>query len=94
MDTQKLKPSDLKNVSPWNSVDQKSEYESHMCWIVNRLSENGDKWRELSYEEYKQYGGGDREDILKHYNRYIKSADTIVLYSPSYQQAANKFKII
>lgn len=50
-----MKPSDIKNIHPWNSVKQKSEYETVARNIVIILAKTGDEWRELTYEEYEKY---------------------------------------
>ena len=87
-----LKPSDLRGEHPWNSVDQKSESETCMCKMVSVLADNGDTWRELPYEEYKAAGGRNPVATVNRLNDYLKSADTIILYSPHYKSIANKLK--
>jgi len=90
MEKKTLKPSDLQNVHPWSSVDHNSECEHSMAWMVEKLQENGDEFREVPYEEYKQWGGIRDAKEFKPFQKYLKSADTIVLYSDKYQEAADK----
>ena len=84
-----MKPSDLKDIYPMNSVDQKCEFEGHMHFLMDILARNGNEFRELSWNEYVTNGGKDTKEILAHFNRYIKTEDTIRLYSDAYNLKKN-----
>lgn len=47
------RPSQIKNIKPWSSVLRKSEYETVALNIIVILARTGDKFRELSWQEYK-----------------------------------------
>ena len=49
-----IKPSHLKAIKPWDSVVQKSEYETVCRNILVILSRTGDTWRALGFDEYKK----------------------------------------
>lgn len=48
-----LKPSDFAKIDPMNSVFRKSEYETIARNIMVILSRTGNKFRHLSWKEYK-----------------------------------------
>ena len=85
-----LKPSDLTGIHPWSSVDRKSETESAMAWLVQKLAATGDEFRYIPHEEYLSWEGWRDAESFKHFQKYLKSSDTIVLYSPSYAAVADK----
>lgn len=78
------KPSDFVNIQPWDSVFQKSEYETTASCIMKLLANTGDTWRELTYEEYVKAQPNANEKRFKEVIKYFKSADTVRLFSKSW----------
>jgi hypothetical protein len=64
-----LKPSDFAKVNPRNSVFRKSEHETIARNIMVILSRTGNKFRHLSWKEYKKerLKDGQFTDMEKHY---------------------------
>jgi hypothetical protein len=53
MDNNMIKPSDFLKEHPWSCVFNQSEYETISLNVMVILKRTGDKWRELSWDEYK-----------------------------------------
>jgi len=49
-----MNPSDFSKIKPWNSIFHKSEAETIALNIMKILARTGNKFRELSYEEYEK----------------------------------------
>jgi len=81
----KLKPSDLKKIHPWDSVFQDANLEGTMSFIINKMAEFFNEWG-INYSKYKEINPEtklSKEDFAK-YEKYLKSQDTIRLFSKSY----------
>jgi hypothetical protein len=91
-----MKPSKLKNVSAMGSVSQKAEAETIAENIIIILSRTGDKWRKLTYTEYKEerLKDGNYSSIEeKYFNQvidYCISVDTAKLFAPSWGAMVKK----
>lgn len=85
------KPSDFTK-HPWNSVLQKDEPEVVARNIMVIMSQTGDTWRPLDWEEYKaeRLKDGSFSHTEKRYFDqvigYCKSPDTAVLFSPDWAE--------
>lgn len=85
----KTKPSNFKKY-PWNSVLQKSESETIAANIMVILERTGNKFRPLTWTEYKKerLKDGNFTELEKGYFEevipYCKSADTAQLFSKSW----------
>lgn len=76
-----MKPSDICNIFPWNSVFGKCEEETSICCMMQYLSENGNEFKEFTFEEYlvkQPYAFKERFTRLI---KYCKSEDTARLVS-------------
>jgi hypothetical protein len=76
-----MKPSDLIKIYPWNSIFQKSEHETTACCIARYLYENGNEFRIVSFDEYKESQPNADEKRFLEVIKYFKSEDTIRLFS-------------
>lgn len=79
---------------PWNSVTQECESEIIARNIMVILSRTGDTFRELTWDEYvlereKDDGCGDEESRFDDVVDYCKSAETAVLFSKTWKEAAS-----
>ena len=82
-----IKPSDFYGVHPWDSVMKRSECERIMEWLLNKLSEYGDCFRSVDFEEYKnKWGGLMNKESFEKYVFYFSSLKTIILFSTSYKE--------
>lgn len=85
-----MKPSDFIK-TPWSSVAQSSEAETIAVNIMVILKRTGDKWRDLSWEEYSTERKKDGNFTVlekKYFDQvigYCKSADTAKLFSSSWR---------
>lgn len=85
-----MKPSFFSSKYPWSCVFNQSEYETVAKNIMTILKRTGDKFRELSYDEYEKerlkdgnYSSGEKkyfDEVIK----YCKSADTAKCFSKSW----------
>lgn len=79
-----MKPSDF-NFYCWDSVFKNSECESHMWWIIDKMAQNGDEFHEITFEEYKKWGGGDSEKGFQRFVPFLRSEQTICLFGKMYE---------
>lgn len=89
-----IKPSDLMNEHPWNSVLQNSENESMACSLLKTMNKNGNEWVQPTYQQYLDYkketgGGPGGEDQYDKIIDYLKSPDTAALFSPKWKEIIN-----
>jgi hypothetical protein len=80
-----MKPSNLQNIYPWNSVYQKSEDENNMQFILSIIAKNGDEWG-ITFEQYKEWKPDTKftEEEFLRFSKYLKSEHTIRLFSKNY----------
>jgi hypothetical protein len=82
-----MKPNDIKNINPMNSIFRKVEYETIAQNIAIILSRTKNKFQIISWEFYKKERLKDRnfsEIENKYFDaviKYFKSEDTIRLFS-------------
>lgn len=82
MSEENLKPSNF-TMCPWDCIFQQSEYETIATNIMVILKRTGDKWRKLSWKEYKK-------ERLKDGNftgSEVGYFDKVVKYCSSWQEA-------
>lgn len=85
----KTKPSDFCTF-PWDSAIKKVEYEQIALNIMKILKRTGNKFRQLSFEEYKRERekdgdyGYQEEIIFQEVSKYCVSAETAKLFSPEW----------
>lgn len=90
-----MKPSDFK-IHPWNSTAGSYEAETVARNIITILARTGDEWRPLDWAEYKAErleDGNFSERERNYFDQvigYCKSADTAVLFSPTWKEAATQ----
>lgn len=76
-----MKPSNICNIYPWNSVFQKSEEETSICCMMSYLAQNGDEFKSFTFEEYKVDQPNASEERFNKLIKYYKSEDTARLVS-------------
>jgi hypothetical protein len=75
---------------PWDSVMNKSECETIAKNIMIILAMNGNEWRDLTWDEYRQHrimDGSFSDNERPYFEQvigYCKSVDTAVLFSPEW----------
>ncbi len=85
-----MKPSDFSSIDPMGSVLQKSEHETIAQNIMVILKRTGDKFRELSWDQYateRKKDGNFSDGEKKYFEEvigYCKSPDTAKLFSPAW----------
>lgn len=91
-----MTPSNFK-IEPWNSVFQQSEYETIAINIMVILSRTGNKWRELSWAEYKKerkkdgnFTDSERTYFIK-VASYCYSWQSAITFSPAWAKVPSTF---
>lgn len=79
-----MKPSDLVQIYPWDSVTQSAESETTACCIVQYLAQNGDQFRVFTFEEYQVRHPRADKERFENVIKYFKSEDTVRLFSKEY----------
>lgn len=76
-----MKPFDICNIFPWNSVFQNCEEESSICCMIDYLSKNGNEFRVFTFEEYIKSQPNAIKERFNKLIKYCKSEDTARLVS-------------
>lgn len=76
-----MKPSDICNVFPFDSVFKKCEDEQSICCMMSYLSSNGNEFKSFTFEEYKKAQPNASEERFNRLIKYCKSEDTARLVS-------------
>ena len=80
-----MKPSDLIDIYPWDSVFQSAEHETTACCLMRYLYETGNEFKQITFDEYKNKQPKANKKRFEEVIRYFKSEDTIILFSKCYE---------
>jgi len=97
MTTLDIKPSDFIQTKPWDSIAEDSDAETIAVNILKILKRNGDTWRLLTEDEYKEARFKNDPDLqqrhlnaeLKYFNQYcqyLDSPENAAKFSPDWNE--------
>lgn len=71
-----MKPSDICEIYPWDSIFQNCEKEQSICCMMRYLAENGNEFKPFSFEDYQKVQPNANETRFNELVKYCKSEDT------------------